>query len=472
MKPLLAMAFLIVLALPFLWLIEEINEPAKQKDPTETNATDGDSGKPNSAAKTPNSGTTSEMATPTGTSNEQTHVERIPAPPAVGQSKVQYHGYYYTTHKTAARSAVLEILFSGGSRKIRTSKKGEFRFSIAAKERPFQVRTGDGSDLYRSGIRPPKGKNVQLHFFQLPPRGDSSLIALRAVSVQKEDDNYRLRVFGSTLLQPDTALISRLLGGQSVIQQESLSYVTPRSAFSHPSAAKAAEFVQLADLRFTAPGYYSGWYQIQLAWRPYSATPAELQALGDNLPDPMPGELPENLLSSIYLGDPDREAAEEKEILAFYGPAVREAAHSYDLLRLIGVEVRGKRLRWSEKKKRFARSHAAMGKVGALVSGDKFQIERWRKLIDKELPLAWKPHRDLEKIPYPQKYPRRKKDLKAVFNALNKLSHLESQRIYEHLGMSRSRLDFVAYEFPLEMEHKLAKERVSSLLKKLRRAVR
>lgn len=379
-------------------------------------------------------------------STEPREGRSVPAPSV--QALVHLQGLVRAGLEVVQASTQLEVVTPLGSRPAWTSDAGTFSIALRPDEFPAALRTSAGVLLHETS-RPTAG-DVTVAIHEVHSRTHASdLIRPRVIAFERQGGDCRVLARGATALPAGSSVVMRLLGGGDKILQESLHEVGAAS-----DVLGQIEFPEHERL-------YSGWYHVQLLWRPLSADPAVLATLRPILPADLPPEYPERLWVPVYLGTTAEEALQEAEILDFYRRALSACRDSRDLLRWVGAELRGEPSAVEPAAARQLERHPVLKRVPALVEGRRVQLDAWRALIDQEFPALWTPFRGIARVPYVAKYPRRATYLDGALDNLHRLAHLESRLLYRKLGQPPHPRDFLDYEFGPETEHSLAIERLA-----------
>ena len=85
-------------------------------------------------------------------------------------------------------------------------------------------------------------------------------------------------------------------------------------------------------------------------------------------------------------------------IREFYRGAIAECLASRDLVHWVGAELRGEKVRITEREP-LVRAHPEFHRITGLRGGGSFRFAEWRELIDEALPARWRPYMDPSRIP-------------------------------------------------------------------------
>ncbi|MFN0057061.1 MAG: hypothetical protein ACKVX7_01265 [Planctomycetota bacterium] len=375
------------------------------------------------------------------------------------------YGALHLARLAVADQLQLTLKTRTAERPIWTDSHGEFTFVVPADDLPFELRGSDGELVYDysnyRADRVPRYVNLNL----LADTVEGLLKPRRVIVERFDGDAYRIVVYGGCGLAIDSLVSTYLLSGDRTV-----------GATSKPwSADHLFGEIVLSDCSL-----HSGKYAVLVTWKVSSATTEQINAVEASLPKPLPLELQARRL--VYIGRPADEKVEVQRITAYVRGVLLEAQAARDMLLGLGWELR-------EKSKPGARNPldpARKENVGRLellekyppfrflkgiVSGQSIDLERWRQLIDKDLPARWEPFIDVENIPFPVKYPLLTAQVPLLFQHLNKLSHLESRLIYEELGQQPHRHDFVDGDWDLTTERRETLRRVDDCYQSIREAV-
>jgi hypothetical protein len=327
-----------------------------------------------------------------------------------------------------------------------------------------------GKQIYAVEARPVESPRY-LNLHQLAVATDGVFFPTEAIVEHLAHDNYRIVVRGDSLLPADAIIRTHLEYGDKTVGADTRAW-QPKTA-------------TLGEMRIHDSPLHSGRYSVVLAWKASSATPEERVEVGRLVPGPLPPEM--QLRRPIYLGRASDEESEQQRIVQYVRAVLAEAQAGRDLLLLLTWELRDKA---SEPKGSPAPigpdrpEHAARWKLltqyppfevaaSILRAADhqRFDVEKWRKLIDETLPARWRRFRDDPELPFPDKYPLLGSNVPILFNQLLRLARLESQLLYQHFGQKLHPNDFVDSDFGIEAERTQTARRVEQLFRTLREAM-
>ncbi len=420
-------------------------------------------------------GTTRPIETPT-TPVAPPVVTRVAPPvesvtPADPGSAVTFVGALRLPGSKRAINRQLTLTTAVGERVVFTNESGDFSFVVSSNHFPMTLSDSSAAPIYtQRSFREAQPTYLNIELLR-PTRRFKGLIQPRAVSASRfADGSHRVRVFGETALEAGQSLFAYLLSSTKVV-----------SSGLHYHSSDGV----LADMLLPARNLHSGRFQFKVAWKPSSADPAMIDTVreyvGLSPADGLPGEL--DARGFIYIGRPEEESAQEKEIRDYCRKALVEVQSARDLILIIAWQVRAREVATTAEEKEdwhqeiaFVENkprQQALAKYPPFQSSDGMwrkggmKLRRWRKLIDEKLPERWKPLRDPSNFPYPDKYPEIAVRVPALFAELNRLTRFESRLLYEAMGESPDERDYVDSNFGPWDERRLSIGRLNRVSKEL-----
>ena len=409
---------------------------------------------------------TSDELAPTGPKNGPGAVPDVSHPPDNGagttvtapQRGFTYRGVLRDRLGGLGEQVLTLVNSRGQERPVYTREDGAFSFVIKPSELPVRLR-GPVAETVLLIDRPPGELFVYLNL-TLTSQEDPEyrgLIAPLAASAEQELRRCRVRLYGNTRLDPAAGnrLYVRLLGGNDQTVSEGLHYVDGSQLLGEVSLSRELP--------------YSGFYTIEIGWKPGEASAEEISRVTELLGGVMPEDGELLVRRRVYLGRTQDEELQERQIAEFYQGAIGEATGVFFLIHKLARELRGENKRIPSRFLEDMRAHSAYAKVNLLIENPDFPIESWRRLMDKQLPESWGRYLDRDSIPYREKYPKMAETLKQTFRKLSMLKKLESQLYYRKMGLPLDMRDNVDSEFPAPTQWGVERGNVNKLLKTLRR---
>lgn len=385
---------------------------------------------------------------------ESRPVERPPRidPPATGAEEASLErrpGFVWSGYSYQGGAAALEGLVP-----VSVDDAVPPRADAAGR---FDLRTSGGSlALAAIGERSPRidlpavsGQGVlAVHRYDAASPAPSILEPVAALLLQPAGGPPRLLVCGRSTLPDDGEIAIRLIAAGHGLESTVL---------------RVDDGFFGGELPLSPRDYHSGQYVLQFAWGRRLATTEVPVEVGTDHLEQVDGEYRRDV--AVFFGTPEDARRQETEVRAYYRAALDDLEGMRDLLLVSGAQARKKRSKILDDPARVARlrSHALAPRFDELFHGKKLDLDRWRKIIDAEIPLRIRGYAEVEEIPYLTKHPQAAHNLVLLAQAVLKYAKLESTVVYEALGRKRHANDFVpSHDFDPAMERDVTLERMGN----------